>query len=343
MTDRKLAILNALDDVLAAYDEWADDKSDYRINPDSALADHLELLETTVDNGAIPQQCLTLVVAIGKLMTAYRRYTDGEWCPHSLEPTERFYAAIREVQTARIEAAPPQATLLESVANLRCTEVSYKQIARMHGVLNRRTGLWEGPFFTNGRPDTKLIDQESAYPQSVLEEGWVHPRETARLEQYEADMKDRLHRIDSRANGVKATSERRAVRPSEDEVVAYLDEGAFPRMAFRRWRDSGITLAEIMDISERHNIVPSSKEQPTAPADRMDVEDAGLMEPQKTVDTATYSPELLKTRVLELHSKDRKPAEIRAAVQTEFGQKFSPQKIAAIVRESAADEPATVG
>ena len=140
MSARKEAILKAVDDVLAVYEEWAKDDQEYRINPESALADYLEVLQSTLDVGDTPQECLELVVEAGKMLAQYRRYQDGAWHPHSYEPTEAFYLTVRATQEARAGAQPPGESLIEPVALLRAQGVDDRQIARIYGVRDPDTG-----------------------------------------------------------------------------------------------------------------------------------------------------------------------------------------------------------
>lgn len=342
---RKEAVLNAVDRVLAAYDEWSRDVSDFKIHPDGALADYLEVLQGVIDNGHIPQNCFELVQQCRQLIVEYRRYQDGEWKAGSLEPTERFYHRVAAVQSARVGASPPEATLVESVKLLREQNVSDQQIARMYGTRDPESGIWSGPFFKRGVVQSRLLDSEADHPTSIIPEGWKHPNETARQDRFAEQMRDRLHRIDNRANEAAAARRRATVPPSEAEIVAYLaEEKAYPGQAYKRWRESGVTMEQILDICNRYDIKTSEPATPQAPIDRLSAEDAALMQPPEMGDdepsSTEFSPERFSERVLELDASGQSVAEIRTAVQQEFGETFSPQKVAAVLRSKDKQEVA---
>jgi hypothetical protein len=339
-TRRKEAVLNAVDRLLGAYDNWSKDVSDFKIQPDSELDDYLNVLEGVIDNGHIPQSCFELTQEVRKLLVAYRRYEEGEWKAGSLEPTERFYHCVAQVQQARLGAVPPESTTLESVKQLREQKVSDQQIARIHGTRDPESGLWSGPFFKRGVPQSKLIDSEAEHPTSVLPDGWVHPNETAKQDQFAEQMRDRLHRIDNRANEAAASQRRQTIMPSEEEILFYvLDERASPRQAYKRWRDAGLTMEAIQDILDRHDIVVIGPDGPADPIDRLSAADAALMQPPEINEdepaSTEFSQERFAERVLELSAAGQEVADIRTAVQQEFGETFSSQKVAAVLRSKS--------
>lgn len=331
--------------MVTAYEAWQADEADFRINADSELDDFLRVMESVIDNGVIPNQCLTLVIEARKLLVAYDGYQNGEWKPGTLEPTEKFYLAVAAVVAARVVAEPPQRAMLETVATLRKQGVSDRQISHIYGTRNPQTGEWSGPFLRNGVPVENLITSEAEHPGSVIGDDWVHPDETAKQDRFATSMKDRLHRIDNRAAAAQAQTVRKTARPSDDDIADYLREGGFPAQAFKMWRSSGVTLEDVYDVAKRHDIVMASKDDPTAPIDRLSPEDAALMEPpaiqQGHVDTVTFNEDAFQARVLELSARGDKPAEIRQTIQQETGKQFSPQKIAAVIRE-AKDSPEPV-
>ena len=229
---RRQEILNAVDKMIAAHDEWSDDKQATN-EPSEKLGVSLELAYATCHSGDTPENCFELHGAIAKLNMEWEKYNNGHWRVMQRPgenplyvPHDSLWAAFRGVVDSRKESKIPEPTKLESVRALiqdqKCTPM---HVARIYGwtetAANDRL-IWKGPFFTkNSTPDIELIEKEEKEPGSVIPKGWVNPAEQRLIEQQRESLKHKLQALDDEQEDADHLD-----RPPVESVEAMGRDGA---------------------------------------------------------------------------------------------------------------------
>lgn len=238
---RRTVFIGAIEQMLTAYDEWYADHDADTIAIDSPFDLAIQVVIARCNNGSIPADCREMATAAGQLELEYGKYRDGHKDSKGA-PGGSFFAAIARLQTAHIGimlAAVPKNRNIEPVAELIASNVSFQQIALIYGMTDHATGKKIGPFFDDfGRVLEILIRQEAKEPGSVIPAGWVHPQDefnSAQLADQARGTQRRLEQI--REQDVVNAKRREAIkyRPTEQEVVDFLMEGAFIHQVVSTW------------------------------------------------------------------------------------------------------------
>lgn len=196
--ERIQEVLQHADAVIQKAQSWAtNDKLPNSVPDDLAAA--IENSELINHQGDIPQSCQELIWKLSTLAENQRKYDAGhEDCKErNGEPTQRWWASMREVIKARSGAEGVRHIRMESVKDLLEQKVSRMQIA---GSIYGRRG--SGPLMqSNGIPDDFLIDKEAATPGSVLIgwPDWIPPWEQEIQRQQRLKVQGQLTALEKRS------------------------------------------------------------------------------------------------------------------------------------------------
>lgn len=320
---RTQEILAAVDRLAQEWDRWSEDTTSPAIEESSPIDDALTIAIDTCRIGDVPSQCRELIDSMGRLGLEYDLYAHGECVPTTGEPLPKFYAAYQSVLRARQGAEPFVPRQIESVGELRRQNVSDIQIARIYGYLDRRSEMWVGPFF--GRRGEVLVDQialELKEPGKVITADWIHPQDAAEVARRKSDLESRMNRLSALADEDKPPTY------TEDDVVRYLKEGAFPAQAARMFR---IGLDEVVEIANRNGIKIGSAEAMIVASEAHHAgEDFGV---------ENMSESELNDRIVALHKEGMEKVDIVKKLSTETRQNITIQKV---VKVLAKQQPASV-
>lgn len=200
MSLRREEILAAVDDLLAAHDEWESDPLAPSV-PSVAFESAINGAITICEHGDVPGDCRQLVKSMETLALQWTAYENGDMQPTGM-PKQTFWAALSDVARNRLESSHDERPKLESVMRLKTDKVSDEQIAKIYGtrVETARGPKWVGPFFdSRGVVLASKIREEAEKPGSVIPSDWVHPTEQARLDKVTEANRNRLTRVQGRA------------------------------------------------------------------------------------------------------------------------------------------------
>lgn len=324
--DRTTEILGSVDRLQKEWDEWANDPmSPEAIEEDSSLESAIQSAVSTCDSGDVPSSCRELVDAVSRFGMEHSNYRAGDFDRMNRAPWRKHSAAFAAVCRARVGADQPQKTFAESVSLLRSQKdssgrcVPDHQIAEIYGC--RLSGKWVGPFFgPNEEILGHLISQEADKPGSVIGPDFVHPRDVSDEQQRALDVASRMNRLQRQADEDKPRTF------TDEDVLNYLREGAFPHQAAEVYR---INLEEVHRIARDGNLVlAGANEHLMASPVPTEANKIVSEENQNSSDTAKR----FESRILEMSGKSS-PADIRNVIKAEFRTDVSIQQITAIIRE----------
>lgn len=238
MSDRRTAILSAVDTMIAEHDAWANDPhSPEQPTERMELAIDAAILECA--SGDVPSDCRELVGAMSALSVRWDDYRAGSWDGRQ-RPLPDFWRTFQGVMSARKGANKRGYRRPEPVAELIRQKVGYEQIARfIYGDGEK------GPFLHDGRIRVDLILQEAEKPGSVVPADWIHP------DQIRREAED-LKALNSRLNALQSRDEKRSEDPSTVEEL--LRQGAFPEQVARV---KGISVIDVREIAAQCRLTPN--------------------------------------------------------------------------------------
>ena len=245
---RRDEILTAVDALVAAHDEWAEDDS----APDVPTREFEVLIDDVVDvckTGSVPGDCRELVEAVDKLGTEWQAYSEGAW-DNKGQPMPQFWRSFRGVLAARAGAYIPKPVPPTPVSILVEEGGTSRQIA--HAIYGwREDGVRMGPFIDpdNGAILENLIRQEAEKPGSVIPEGWIKP--TA--------LRDAEKMKEEAANRITEVEEREVVAP-KPTVESMLRDGAYVQQTSRV---TGVGEDKVRQIAEILGLDAIEQENPT--------------------------------------------------------------------------------
>lgn len=315
---RTVEILGNVDALIREWDRWSEDPVSQFIENSSPLDDALTIAIDSCRVGDVPSQCRELVDAVSRLALEFDKYAQDECVAQTGEPLPKFYAAYQSVLRARNGAEPFVPRQIESVSELRRQTLNDVQIARIYGYMNE-SGIWVGPFF--GRRGEVLVDQialELKEPGKVIPPGWIHPEDVAEDNKRKANLESRMNRLTARAE------EDKPPKFSEEDVVRYLKEGAYPAQAARTFR---LRMDEVIDIANRHGINVGSPESTLI---QVGTYQAG---PEHAVES--MNAEAITARILSLKEEGMANGDIVKTLKQETRQDISIQKVVKILGEQA--------
>lgn len=332
MSQREEHLIRTVERMMAEYELWPGDKA---IEQESAFADAVEICIAACGRGDIPENCRELVTAVGRVAVEWGKYWAGHFAPGSAVPLESFTAPFNDVAHAINGVRPPEEQVLEDIAE--CIELGYtlRNIAKMYGK-RLPSGVWVGPFWTDNVLRADLVKAEAKVKGSVLGENWKHPNTDDREAEFAEQNRNRLKRLDQAASSQQDLKNRRQYKPTEEEIIAYADEGAFLNQFPKQW--PSVTIAEVSEILERNAVTPASKEDPRSPSKRAEDERAEAASLKDSLVEQTDSEDVGKidARIVELHKLNTTPADIREQLSKEFSREISPQKVGAVIRSAEA-------
>ena len=98
--DRTDTIVSTCDSILDAYEHLKD--HEVSIQPQTELADQLDLLTVTYQHGSVPAKCRDVMPKIGRVCEEWRLYGLGNHSGHAQqEPLGSFHAAMASLIEAR--------------------------------------------------------------------------------------------------------------------------------------------------------------------------------------------------------------------------------------------------
>jgi hypothetical protein len=314
---RRDAILQAIDSMLAEYENWLDDPAEKYIAEGGALDDAIFLAGTICDAGEIPSRCRQLIDAIGRVQVEYEMYQGGDFDPQTTAPLPKFHAAMKAVLNARQGAEAPQRRVMETIAAYDKQDLKDHQIARLFG---HRVpgGALVGPFYGPGdRVLSDKIQAERDKPGTIITANWAHPSDEAEERLASLESSRRLERVAKRG---EAASD---MKWDDADVAKYLREGAFPQQAVKRY---GISLQRVLAIAKEHEI---AVDMPLTPSQ--------IQAADKTHKPGNKINQDIDSRVLDLSAAGKLPGEIAGILSAETRTKITVQKVTGIITRATPD------
>lgn len=341
-------ILDAVDAMFAAHDEWESDRTAPE-QPTEKLEFAINSAIETCRYGDAPQSCRELLAAMEALGKEWAAYQNGQW-DRQQRPLPAFWEAWRNVVTARSGATPIRPRRPESVSELLRQGVSYNQIAM--AIYGHRG---QGPFLEDGgavRVD--LIEQQARFEdgkpgaERVIPEDWIHPAEQERVREHNQQFVHRLQRLEARQEQTRGYVEPKSV----DEC---LQEGMLPAQV------ANVKDVPIEQVWERVRALglnldgdplgtPAFQTAPTAPsgqegaAGESQQSEAGAGDgPVGISGQAVSDEEALQELIAQTAQANANlgASDIAAKVSEELGETVSTQKVVAVLRSR--QKPATAG
>lgn len=338
MSDRKTEILDAVDSMLTAHDEWVLNDSEKYITDRMELVFDRAVLVVT-KGGDIPRGCVQLMISVSIWAVEWAAYKRGNW-DSQRRPRGEFWDRFNAIRIERQGIQQFAARTIESVRQLRHEKLTDLQIARAYGK-RINEDLWIGPFFdARGGTRFDLIQKEHDTPGSVIPAGWIHPNDEDTLAANLKELEGRLKAVPIPENSSSAED------PASIEEL--LREGAFPAQIARVKKT---TLDHVYEVAKTLGLTPN--ELPNLGAMRAPGEnqitpeqDAALQpgkqhqqqpkpfQAEETPETSKADDESIRQAIFE--AADDNPnmgsPEIAEIVTTETGVKVSAQKVAGVLR-----------
>jgi len=314
---RRDAILQAIDSLLAEYENWLNDPTAKYIEEGGALDDAIFLATTMCDAGEIPSRCRQLIDAMGRVQVEYEMYQGGDFDPHTTAPLPKFHAAMKAVLHARQGAESPQRRAVESIAAYDKQKLTDEQIARIFAH-RKDDGTLVGPFHGSGnRVLNEKLQAERDKPGSIITANWVHPSDEADERQNSMESTKRLDRVAKRS---EAASE---AKWDDSDVAKYLREGAFPQQAVKRY---GISLQHVLAIAKQHAI---DVDMPLTPS--------AIAASEKSPKPGNKINQDIESRVLDLAAAGKLPGEIAGLLSAETRTRITVQRVTGIITRATPD------
>jgi hypothetical protein len=354
-------ILAAVDRLVAVHNDWEDAHETWRrmprnlqregAAPPDRIRDNLDAgqavedLAMVVEDVTAPLDCQELVVAIGRFLVHWDRYTKQVEQTPTGEPQPVLWSAYREILEKRRGSAAPSTTPKEPVHALLAANVPALTIAKIYEDGRRPEtfggdAVHYGPFFDSlGRPDHVLIQQQAKaelagnIEEMVVPPGWQSEEDERMAASRRRMMERRLNKVKLAAADRERDDETQGGGGYEDPatIEQLILEGAFESQIAKV---KNVSVAEVRAVAAKmgHEINTPSDDQVTWEQKQKELAE---IEAASAAETEKAEGDLVREQIVDLWAgnQDQSASEIVDEMMKQHAVNVSPQKVSAILRE----------